>query len=249
MIPLEEIETPFGTIAISRNPATGVVVYAVGGCHQSSADSNGISLASYIHAMFGLLRQAKARNMLLIGGGGGTLGTLLSRAGHSASLVDVNPAAFDVAKRYFGMGDNLVCHVAEAEAFLRGDAGFYDAIVLDAFHGEEIPSHLQTPAFFALLRQRLTPNGAVLANLRVKHDFDDSPDRLAVSMKGVWADVRVLDAMGICDRNAIVMAGRVAQLRPPKLLVRPNINAELIADELGRMQFRPWKSSRWDFGR
>ena len=249
MIQIEEIKTAFGTINLSHNPTTGVMVYAVGGCHQSSADRNGTSLASYIHAIFGLLNQAKARDILVIGGGGGTLGTMLARAGRKTTLVDVNPASFAVARQYFGLPASVTCQIAEGEQFLRGATDVYDAIVLDAFHGEDIPVHLQSPEFFTLARERMAPGGALFANLRVKHDFDDSPDRLAASMKRAWPDVRVLDAVGVCNRNAIVLAGKVERLREPRLLVRPKTNAELIASELQRMQFRPWKTSRWDFGR
>jgi spermidine synthase len=142
----------------------------------------------------------------------------------------------------------VICHVAEGEAFLRSEAGVYDAMVLDAFHGETIPPHLLSAQFFQLVREHLTPDGAVFANIRVKHDFDDGADRLAKSMKSAWPDVRVLDAMGICGRNAIVMAGQVSQLREPKLLIRPDANAGVIEAELTRLRFRAWKASRWDFG-
>ena len=244
---IEEIETEFGTIVISKNPETGALLYDVGGCHQSSSDSQGISVASYIHAIYGLLIQAKSRNVLLIGCGGGTLGTMLAGAQRQATIVDENPVSFAVARRHFALPDSVICHAAEGEAFLRG-AGTYDAIVLDAFHSETIPPHLLSAEFFRLVREHLAPDGVMFANIRPKHDFDDCADQLAKSMKSAWPTVRVLDTMGICWRNAIVMAGRVMHLREPKLLVRPEMNADVIDAELRRMQFRAWKASRWDFG-
>lgn len=245
---LEEIESDFGTINIFKSRSTGALLYELGGCSQSSADGNGTSLASYIHAIFGLLTQAKARNILLIGGGGGTLGTMLARARRKTAIVDVNPASFKLAKEYFGLPDSVVCHVADGKSFLRDAAATYDAIVLDAFHGDSIPSHLQSARFFGLVREHLTPRGAVFANVHVKHDFDDYADRVAKTMRSVWTDVRVLDAEGICGRNAIVMAGRVSHLRAPDLLVRPRTKADGIDHELARLRFRAWKVSRWVFG-
>ena len=247
MAHVEEIATDYGIINIFKNPTTGVTIYEVGGCHQSSADSNGTSLASYIHAIFSLLTQAKAQNILIIGGGGGTLGTMLGRARRKATIVDVDPASFIIAKQYFCLPESVVCHVADGEVFLRGETNIYDAVVLDAFLGENIPPHLQTPEFFSLVRERMPPNGAVFANIRIGHDFDNGADRVAKSMRSVWTDVRVLDAEGICGRNAIVMAGRVSKLREPKLLVRPKTDAQLISIELDRLQFRAWKVSRWEF--
>ncbi len=159
---LEEIETDYGTISIYKNRSTGAVIYELGGANQSYADSNGTSLASYIHAIFGLLSQAKAHNVLLIGGAGGTLATMLSRARRKATIVDVNPVSFTLAKQYFALPKSVICHVSDGKAFLRSDTNTYDAIVLDAFHGDSIPSHLQSSVFFGLVRDRLTPRGLSL---------------------------------------------------------------------------------------
>ena len=246
---IEEIDSDYGTINIFKNRSTGALIYELGGCSQSSADGNGTSLASYIHAIFGLLTQANARNILLVGGAGGTLGTMLARARRKATIVDINPVSFTLARQHFGLPKTVICHVADGKVFLRSNTDTYDAIVLDAFHGDRIPSHLQSSAFFGLVRDRLTLRGAVFANVHVKHDFDDYADRVANTMKNTWKDVRLLDAEGICGRNAIVMAGRVSHLRAPSLLVPPVTNVDSIDNELARLRFRAWRVSRWDFAR
>lgn len=247
---IEVFETGQGVVSIYRDPATGAVLYGLAGWGQSTADTNGIALASYIHALYGLLSQAGARRVLMIGGAGGTLATLLARdRGRTVTVVDTDPLAFDLARRYFAMPDSVVRHVGDGAAFLAADAQTYDAIVLDAFIGDVIPAHLRTPDVFAAMRARLAPGGVVLVNVHLKHDFDDYADTMAKTMKTAWPEVRVLDAMGQCPRNAIVMAGRVAALRPPKLLVAPNTNAGVMKTELALLAFRPWKASRWDFGR
>ncbi len=101
-IALEDIPTEYGTISITKNTDTGALTYAVGGRRQGAADSGGTSLAYYIHAIFGLLTEAKARNILMIGGACCTLATMLERARRQATIVDVNPACFALARRYFG---------------------------------------------------------------------------------------------------------------------------------------------------
>jgi len=177
------------------------------------------------------------------------LGTMLARARRKVSIVDVNPVSFALARQYFGLPEQVTCHVADGNAFLRSDTNSYDAIVLDAFHGDYIPSHLRSLPFFELVRDHLTPRGVFFANVHVKHDFDDYADLVAKTMKNAWIDVRVLDAEGVCERNAIVMAGRVSRLRAPDLLVRPETNASAIDNELARLRFRARKGSRWDFRR
>ena len=71
--------------------------------------------------------------------------------------------------------------------------------------------------------------------------WDDSMSHVE---DGVHFAVPRLDAPGVTDRNAIVMAGAVARLRAPQLLVRPVVNPHVIQMELGRLKFRAEKS-RW----
>jgi spermidine synthase len=248
MCPLAEIETEYGTIRITRTEATGALTYEVGGRRQGAADKNGVSLAYYIHALFSLLIQAGARDVLMIGGACCTLGTMLAAKGRKVAIVDVNPASFAVARRHFALPETVACHVADGEDFLRAGTERYDAVVLDAFHGDDIPDHLLTPEFFRLARDRLAPDGVFVANMLVKHDFDDVADRAAKAMSGVWGTVRLLDTVGVCDRNAIAMAGGVSRLGAPRMLMRPGVEASAIDGQLRRLQFRRWKASRWDFG-
>ena len=54
--PAREALVPF---VIEQNNATGAVSYWQGGAQQSESDADGVSLAEYNHAMYGLIRQAK----------------------------------------------------------------------------------------------------------------------------------------------------------------------------------------------
>lgn len=238
MIRLEERRTPFGDISIIRRRATGVLVYEQSGSCQSEADANGVSLASYVHAIYGLCLQSDTRTHLMIGCGGGTLGTMLARAGRKVAIVDVSAEAFALARRYFGLSDRIECHVADGYDYLQRQADRYDVVILDAFHGDRMPSHLRSTEFFALVKRRLAPRGCLFVNAHVADDNDRSADDLARHAADVWTEVRLLDAPGYCNRNAILLAGNVAQLTPPALLVRPSISADEIAFELGSMRIR-----------
>ncbi|HVZ68744.1 MAG TPA: fused MFS/spermidine synthase [Rhizomicrobium sp.] len=244
MITVDEHISPLGTVTIFRTKSTGSLVYKQGGCCQSEADNNGVSLASYIHAIFGLILQTPAQNILLIGCGGGTLGTMLARRNRKVTAVDVNPAAFTFARQYFDLPESVDCRVADGRDLLLSDGRRYDAIVLDAFEGDRIPYHLQSPEFFALAGSRLTSSGAVFANVYVKHDLDATPDRFASRMAHIWPNVRLLDSQGWRNRNAIAMAGDVGELNVPALLERPQIDADEIEAELATMRFRNWKRDR-----
>jgi len=80
MITLTKASTAFGEITIVQSRTNGSHIYWQGGWLQGEADCNGVSLAAYVHAMFGLLAQIPVHEMLTIGCGGGTLGTMLAKA-------------------------------------------------------------------------------------------------------------------------------------------------------------------------
>jgi spermidine synthase len=241
MIRLDTVESEFGTISVYKKKLTGSITYEQGGYCQSETDRDGVSLATYIHAIFGLLFQAKARKILMIGCAGGTLATMLAQAGRKVTIVDVNPASFILAKQYFALPDSVDCRVADGKSFLYSDTKTYDAIVLDAFHGEHIPAHLQSLSFYYLISDRLAERGIVFANVHINHDLDFRADHIAERMSNVFDDVRMLDSQGYQGRNAIVMAGAASRLKTPKVLISPTAEGGAIEAELATMTFRAWR--------
>lgn len=240
MIPIEDRESQFGAITIYRRRATGALVYSQSGSLQSEADANGVSTASYIHAIYGLALQAQAKNVLMIGCGGGTLGTMLAHAGCEVTIVDINPDAFTLARRHFNMPKKIACHVMDGDAYLARETRLFDGIILDAYAGDVIPPHLRTPTFFRRVRCRLSPRGALFSNVHICDDDDGTADAIVRTMAEIWSQVRLLDAPGWYNRNAIVMAGNVLDLTPPELVLYPSEQSDEIASELSSMQFRPW---------
>jgi spermidine synthase len=230
---------PRALSVIEQNNRTGGVSYWQAADNQSLADRRGVSLADYIHALYSFLRQAKSRNVLMIGGGGGTLATMLRRAGVTATIVDIDPMCFEIARCYFQMPGTVECHVGDGAAFLRRSQRRFDAIVLDAFADEIIPPHFLKTKFFALVKAHLTARGIFLVNIVVAGDDDRTPDRIAQQMGRTWRDVRLLDSDGWENRNAIALAGAVKKFRRPRLLMRPQIRARQIAAELRVLDFRP----------
>jgi len=217
---------------------TGAISYWQGEYYQSRADKNGVSLLNYIHAIFGLLCQKESQSVLMIGCAGGSLATMLARAGCDVVAVDFNPQAFVLARRHFFLPDEVECRVADGADFLRVTRRKFDAIVLDAFRGGRIASELLSEAFFAQSKKRLRKSGAVFANIHLANDADQSADRVAAQMAASFSDVRILDRPGKKYRNAIVMTGAVRTLKRPPLLIRPTIESTKLERTLAQMQFR-----------
>jgi spermidine synthase len=240
MITLTNVSTAHGEIAILRHRATGGILYRQGEWYQSEADRRGVSLAPYVHAIYGLLLEARCRDVLIIGCGGGTLATMLQAAGMRVSIVDIAPQSFALARQYFQLPEEVACHVGDGRDLLLAKADHYDAIVLDAYQDGRIPQHFMTQAFLRLVGARLSANGAFFANVHVRHDLDLVADRLACLARRSWRYVRLLDARGTVNRNAIVMAGGVSALARPQIVTHPETGAEDIAQQLARLSFRPW---------
>lgn len=247
MILLDAIETELGTIKVAQEPLSGSLVYLQGGCYQSEADWNGTSLASYVHAIHGLILQQKARNVLMIGCGGGTLATMLANAGYDVAIVDINPTSFFVARKYFKLPATIACHVSDGKSFLRrpDTSTSYDVVVVDAYQGDRVPEHLVSNKFFDLVRKRLSEGGSVFVNVHLFDDLDQRADQVAESMGNIWKDIRILDSDGALDRNAIIMGGAVGHLSAPTVTVQPAIGAETLEREVRSMTFRSSRTGVW----
>ncbi len=227
----------FGVIKLHFRKRTRTLTYEQRGGWQSTADANGISLHAHIHALYGLVLQHTGKNILMIGCGGGTLGTMLSRAGKRVSIVEIDPVSIKLAKRYFGLPRNIACHVGDGLAFLQKNRRQHDVLIVDAFTGESIPDHMKDAAFFEAACRCLRHNGLALVNVCLHRKSDPTADKIAAGFKERGWPVRLLDSPG-AERNAIVLAGKVKNLRRPSLLLVPEAGAKQTAKELTAMRFR-----------
>jgi len=237
MIELSSNRSEHGAVRIFRSQRRVSHIYMHGDAYQSEADCCGISLASYIHAIYGLICQMDARSVLLIGCAGGTLATMLALGDCEITAVDVNPIAFEFARRYFCLPGSVECCVADGLDYLRGAGRCFDAVVLDAYDGSVIPDHLTSRQFLRLVRSSLNSGGAFFANVHMCNDADRARNALASCAADVWPNVRILDTPGDIDRNAIVAAGDVAALVIPGMHVMPQYDVDMIESELAAMKF------------
>src|SRR2546425_1108327 len=166
------------------------------------------------HALYGLVLQHAGKSILMIGCGGGTLGTMLARAGRRVSLVEIDPVSIRLAKRYFSLPRNISCHVGDGLAYMQKNRRQYDVLIVDAFTGENIPAHMKDAAFFEAARRRLRRNGLGMVDVWLERKSDPTADEIAMGFKERGWSVRLLDSPG-AERNAIVLAGKVKNLRRP----------------------------------
>jgi len=227
----------YGVITLRFRKRSRTLTYTQKGGNQSTSDCNGVSLDAHIHALYGLALQLPGKKILMIGCGGGTLGSMLARAGRRVSIVDIDPVSFTVAKRYFGLPRNVACHVGDGLAFMQKTRQRYHILIIDAFTGEKIPDHMKDAAFFEAVGRCLRKDGIAMVNICLERKLDPIADTIAAGFKERGWPVRLLDSPG-GERNAIVLAGDVNNLRRPNLLIPPQAGAKLTGRELRAMRFR-----------
>jgi SAM-dependent methyltransferase len=231
--------TPAPGHVIVQDNRTGKVSYWQKDYHQSAADGRGVSTADYIHAMYFFLRQAGAKDVLMIGCGGGTLATMLHAAGVKVTVVDLHKLSFEIARDYFHMPREIACKVADGIAYLKKNTARHDAIVLDAFGEGGMPTAFMQPAFFKLAKSRLKPaNALFLMNVIVADDDDRTPDIMVRAMRRFWNKVRLLDTDGWIDRNAVIVAGAVTRLKKPRVLMAPRPGGAKLKRQLAVLDWR-----------
>src|SRR5256886_7740203 len=177
-LPPSKHASKFGVIKLQFRKRTRTLPYEQKGGWQSRADVNGISLDAHIHALYGLVLQHAVKSSLVIGCGGGTLGTMLARAGRRVSLVEIDPVSIRLAERYFGLPRNIACHVGDGLAFMQKNRRRYDVLIVDAFTGENIPAHMKDAAFFEAAGRCLRRDGLAMVNVCFERTTDPSADKI-----------------------------------------------------------------------
>jgi len=217
MILLEELDTEFGHIKIVRSRYDGAVTYYQDECFHSQVNADGESLFSYIHVMHSLIRQVAARRVLMIGCAGGTLATMLHRRGCEVTVLDVNPHAFKLAKKYFQLPKQVECIVEDGRKYLLNTRERFDAIAVDAFdnHGK-IPKHLVQDDFFHIVRDALQPpSSIVVMNVILSHDLDTLAARVAFNMQTANLPPVIFDSKEQDHSNTIIVGGSTERLIVP----------------------------------
>jgi hypothetical protein len=76
-------------------------------------------------------------------------------------------------------------------------------------------------------------------NVIVEDDDDRTPDILVGAMRAEWGRVRLLDTDGWTDRNAVIAAGAVTNLKKPKVLMPPRPGGAKLERQLDILDWRP----------
>jgi spermidine synthase len=185
--------------------------------------SRGILLRAGDHVELVPWLRPGAQSALLIGLGGGLHARALELYGIAVIAVEIEPEVVRIARERFG----VTCEVAigDGRDFLERDARRFDAVILDAFAGADLPEHLFTREAFAAIASRLGPGGILAVHLM------GSPEHPAIravarTIEAVFPHLLSTRAGRSCEAQAVYIFAS-----PAPLGLGPWVRAEL--DRLG----------------
>ena len=135
-------------------------------------------------------------DQVLFVGGGGFSGPKSFFHHYDQVRIDVSeidPVVIEAAKDYFFVPDNNRLSIIneDSRVHLTKTENQYDAIILDAYKGYNIPFHLMTEEFYQLLDKKLSKDGIVVSNFVGTLEGDNSKLFQATykTMSGVFPEV------------------------------------------------------------
>jgi len=153
---------------------------------------------------------------LCIGMGMGIVPGRLAGEGVSVDVVEINPALPAMARNYFDCDtDRFNLVIGDGRCYInRAAADTYDVVVLDAFLGDSIPSHLFSSEAFASIKRILKPEGVLLINSF--GSFAEGRDFAMASLEQTLRDgagFRSVKVHACGDGNVFFVASGQAQLK------------------------------------
>lgn len=166
-----ETETPYYYIAVAHATVenkTGTVLI-VDSSFASGVDKAGDFLFSYAKKMryvYPLLENPK--RIAVLGAAAGTQVTDLQKHFPNTVIdaVELDGKTVELGKEYFGFEEiKTNVFVDDARRFIRTTDSKYDLVIVDTYRGRSMPYHLSTREFASEIKQSLTPDGIVAANV------------------------------------------------------------------------------------
>ncbi|KPP86945.1 MAG: hypothetical protein HLUCCA08_17580 [Rhodobacteraceae bacterium HLUCCA08] len=135
----------------------------------------------------------------IIGGGTFTMPrAIAARGGGPVTVAEIDPAVTEIAARdfWFDPASARVLH-EDARYALTTRPDLYDVIVGDAFTDIAVPQHMITREFYALVRDRLEPDGSYLMNVI---DFEDRLQVLGAVVRSLQEVFPVVEIWTVAEQ-------------------------------------------------
>jgi spermidine synthase len=167
-IEIDHANSHFGVLQVLDDPKTHRRYLLNDYLMQDSYDpSTRQSLSAFTEILYLLGRGYTPHidHVLCIGMGVGIMPMQFARDGAEVDAVEINPAVVPLATRHFDLDTNRVrVVVGDGRYYLNECTKKYDTVILDAFVGDSMPTHLFTRETFQQIRDILRPGGTLVIN-------------------------------------------------------------------------------------
>ena len=161
----------------------------------------------------------EAGNILILGMGGGTMASLISRSfpGIDITSVEYDPIMVDVAKKFFNV-ESIPNHkiivadalrvVVEPESYDMIPSGF-DVLVVDIFNGEKYPDLGKTGNFISAVKRLVRGGGLVVFNRIYTEPNQEDVNIFMDNLEGYFSDISYEVVAGYTNSDNIIIFGKV----------------------------------------
>ena len=162
--------TPYQSLRVSETDGVRFL-YSDGTIHAAVILESGEPWLDYARQPgAALLLQPELDAMLVLGMGGGSVGTYLQSQLPELKVdyVDIDPAIPELASElmFFEENERSIVHIDDGRRFLAGrPEARWDYIYVDTYIGHSIPFHMTTVEFFREIQAHLSPGGVFGLNL------------------------------------------------------------------------------------
>lgn len=160
---LARVPGRFGGVRIFERTIDGARLYCIDASVHTMCRQDGTSLFGYVHAIKKLVRDAN--EILVVGGAGASMATMLSRRGAAVTVIDVDPAAEKLARQHFGLPPEVAWVNADAFVHLTGNTQTFDAIIMDACDAGGTIAASTNADHLARLMDHVREDGLLAVNL------------------------------------------------------------------------------------
>ncbi|MDZ4159263.1 MAG: fused MFS/spermidine synthase [Anaerolineaceae bacterium] len=161
---------------------------------------------------------AEIKSMAIVGLAAGTTARQATAVYGEIAIdgIEIDPRIVDVGRKYFDMNQpNLNVIVQDGRWGLEHSQRLYQIISIDAYRPPYIPWHLTTREFFAIVRQKLTPDGVLVINVGRSPTDRRLISALSSTLQTEFSSLHVMD---IPDSFNSIMFATVQLTDPENML-------------------------------
>ena len=144
------------------------------------------------------------KDVLVLGMGTGTFAVQTRRYFPETNLsgVEIDQKITDLATAYFALPEDIPVVTYDGRAYLAGDNGTYDVILVDAYQDITIPFQMSSVEFFTLVREHLNPGGVMVVNMNMHTEEPGNINEyLSDTIAAVFPHVATADVTGTTNRE------------------------------------------------